>query len=316
MEMMTQVVAGIDVSKKTLEVALSSGESFSVANAELGIAELVARLKQRGVTLVVLEATGSYESAAYLALWEAELPTALINPRDAHHFAQASRQLAKTDRLDARGLCEFALRMQPRPTAPPAAGDAELRALVARRRQVIQMRTAERNRAQQAPKSVRPSIKRIIKALERELGAIDHQLEQRLKEQPQTATRCAQLNSVPGIGAVTSTILLARLPELGRLGHKQIAALAGVAPFDHQSGTWRGRSTIFGGRADVRSALYMATLSAVRCNPTLSALYRRLRAAGKPPKVALVAAMRKLLIILNAMLKHRTSWRPPCPNAA
>src|SRR5258708_14876172 len=164
------VVVGIDVSKRTLEVALSNGGGFSVANDENGISELLARLEQRGAPLVVLEASGGYENPAYLALWEEGVPTALINPRDAYHFAQANRQLAKTDRLDARGLCEFALRMQPAPSAPAQAGDAELRALVARRRQLIQMRTAERNRAQQAPRSVRPSLKRIIRALERALG--------------------------------------------------------------------------------------------------------------------------------------------------
>ncbi len=307
------VVVGIDVSKRTLEVALSSGESFAVANNEQGVAELLARLQHCGATLVVLEASGGYEKAAYLALWDAGVPSALLNARDAYHFAQANRQLAKTDRLDARGLCEFALRMQPAPTPAPEAGDEELKALAVRRRQVSKMLAAERTRVQQAPRAVRPSIKRMIRALERELGAIDHQLEQRLKQNPQLAQRCAQLGQVPGLGSVTCAILIARLPELGQLGRKQIAALVGVAPFDHQSGAWRGRSTIFGGRAEVRSALYMATLCAIRHNPVLRSFYRRLRAAGKPGKVALVAAMRKLLGILNAMVKHHTLWRPPCP---
>ena len=306
------VVVGIDVSKRTLEVALSSGGGFSVTNDEDGIGELLARLRPSGVALVVLEASGGYESPAYLALWEAGVPTALINPRDAYHFAQANRQLAKTDQLDARGLCEFGLRMQPEPLPPPEAANEELKALAVRRRQVVKMLAAERTRVQQAPRSVRSSVKRIVRALERELGAVDHQIEQRLRDNPRLAHRCAQLEQVPGLGPVTGAILVSRLPELGLLGPKQVAALVGVAPYDHQSGEWRGRSSIFGGRAEVRSALYMATLSAIRCNPVLRTFYRRLRAAGKPAKVAIIAAMRKLLVILNAMLKTNLPWSPPC----
>jgi len=306
------VVVGIDVSKRTLEVALSDGSGFSVANHEDGISELLARLGQSGATLVVLEASGGYERPAYLALWAAGVATALINPRDAYHFAQAQRQLAKTDQLDARGLCEFGLRMQPEPLPPPEAADEELKALAVRRRQVIKMLAAERTRLQQAPRSVQSSIKRMVRVLERALGALDHQIGQRLRDNPPLAQRCARLEQVPGLGPVTSAILVSRLPELGLLGPKQVAALVGVAPYDHQSGEWRGRSPIFGGRAEVRSALYMATLSAIRCNPVLRSFYRRLRVAGKPAKVAIIAAMRKLLVILNAMLKTNSPWRPPC----
>jgi transposase len=306
------VVVGIDVSKRTLEVALSDGGGFRVTNDEDGISELLARLRPSGAALVVLEASGGYERAAYLALWEAGVPTALINPRDAYHFAQAHRQLAKTDQLDARGLCEFGLRMQPQPLPPPEAADEQLKALAVRRRQVIKMLAAERTRVQQAPRAVRPSVKRMVRALARELGAVDHQIEQRLRDNPRLAQRCAQLEQVPGLGPVTCAILVSRLPELGRLGPKQVAALVGVAPYDHQSGQWRGRSPIFGGRAEVRSALYMATLSAIRCNPLLRSFYHRLRAAGKPAKVAIIAAMRKLLVILNAMLKTNSPWSPPC----
>lgn len=302
------VVVGIDVSKRTLEVALSGGDSFRVTNNEDGLSELLARLRPSGAALAVLEASGGYERPAYLALWAAGMPTALINPRDAYHFAQANRQLAKTDPLDARGLCEFGLRMQPAPTPPPEAGDEELKALATRRQQLIKMLAAERTRVQQAPRSVRSSIKRMIRALERELGALDHQIEQRLRDNP----RLAQLDQVPGLGPVTCAILISRLPELGQLGPKQVAALVGVAPYDHQSGEWRGRSAIFGGRAEVRSALYMATLSAIRCNPVLRSFYHRLRAAAKPAKLAIIAAMRKLLVILNAMLKTNSPWRPPC----
>jgi len=306
------VVVGIDVSKRTLEVALSDGSGFSVANHEDGISELLGRLRQSGAGLVVLEASGGYERPAYLALWAAGVATALINPRDAYHFAQAQRQLAKTDQLDARGLCEFGLRMQPEPLPPPEAADEELKALAVRRRQVIKMLAAERTRLQQAPRSVQSSIKRMVRVLERALGALDHQIGQRLRNNPPLAQRCARLEQVPGLGPVTSAILVSRLPELGLLGPKQVAALVGVAPYDHQSGEWRGRSPIFGGRAEVRSALYMATLSAIRCNPVLRSFYRRLRVAGKPAKVAIIAAMRKLLVILNAMLKTNSPWRPPC----
>ncbi len=310
------ILVGIDVSKRTLAVALSSGESFSVSNDEPGLVTLLERLSPGTVELVVIEASGGYERAAYLALWAAGVPTALVNPRDTYHFAQAGRHLAKTDRLDARGLCEFAERMQPAPTPVPEAANEELKALVMRRQQVIKMLSAERNRSQQAARSIRPSIARVIRALERERAALDHQIQQRLRDHPPLSQRCAQLDQVPGIGAVTAAIIVARLPELGHLDRKQIAALVGVAPFDQQSGAWRGHSTIFGGRADVRSALYMATLSAIRCNPALRSLYRRLRDAGKPKKVALLAATRKLLTILNAMLKHQTPWNPPCPNPA
>ena len=226
-------------------------------------------------------------------------------------FAQAHRQLAKTDRLDARGLAEFAAKMGPAPTAPPA--DEELKALVGRRRQLVAMLTAEKNRRHQAPRPIGKSLDRTIRALERELGAIKHEIERKLAGSAQLSRQSALLRTVPGVGPVASATLIARLPELGRLNRREIAAMAGVAPFDHQSGVWRGRSVIFGGLADVRAALYMATLAAVRYNPALRAFYRRLRAAGKPAKVALTAAMRKLLLTLNAILKTVRTGAPYAP---
>src|SRR5258708_18033559 len=246
--METAVVVGIDVSKRSLEVGLSRGGGFSVANDADGIGELLARLGPSGAALVVLEASGGYERPSYLTLWEAGVPTALINPRDAYHFAQANRQLAKTDQLDARGLCEFGLRMQPEPLPPPQPANEELKALAVRRRQVVKRLAAERTRVRQGPRSVRSSVKRIVRVLERELGAVDHQIEQRLRDNPRLAQRCAQLEQVPGLGPVTCAILVSRLPELGLLGPKQVAALVGVAPYDHQSGWGRGGSSTFGGR--------------------------------------------------------------------
>lgn len=220
------------------------------------------------------------------------------------------RRLAKTDRIDARGLCEFAARVQPDPNVPPEAANQELRALVDRRRQLVAMVVAERNRGQQMPKSIGKSIKRTIGALKRELRTIDLAIERMLSESAKLSSSSALLRAVPGVGSVACATLLARLPELGHLNRRQIAALVGVAPFDRQSGAWRGRSLIFGGRAEVRTALYMATLTAVRRQPALRTFYQRLRDCGKPAKVALVAAMRKLLTILNAMLKNHKPWSP------
>jgi transposase len=310
-----QIFVGIDVSKVQLEVALSTGEGFAVGNDIRGIAELVRRLRTAAPELVVLEAS-DYERAAWIALWEAGLAVARVNPRDSYHFAQARRRLAKTDRIDARGLCEFAARVRPAPNVPPEAANEELRALVDRRRQLVGMLVAERNRGQQMPKSICKSIERTIHALKRELGTIDQAIELKLSESAELGSSRALLRAVPGVGPVACATLLARLPELGRLNRREIAALAGVAPFDRQSGAWRGPSAIFGGRAEVRAALYMATLTAVRHQPALRAFYQRLRERGKPAKVALVAAMRKLLAILNAVLKHHTPWNPLCHTAA
>jgi transposase len=249
-----QVFVGIDVSKLQLEVALSTGESFAVGNDQAGVAELVRRLRTVAPELVVLEAS-DYERAAWIALWEAGLAVARVNPRDSYHFAQARRQLAKTDRIDARGLCEFAVRVRPAPKVPPEAADEELRALVDRRRQLVAMLVAERNRRQQMPKSIRKRIERTIRALKRELGTIDQAIERKLSESAKLGSSSALLRAVPGVGPVACATLLARLPELGRLNRREIAALVGVAPYDRQSGAWRGPSSIFGGRAEVRAAL-------------------------------------------------------------
>ncbi|HKM82813.1 MAG TPA: IS110 family transposase [Candidatus Acidoferrum sp.] len=308
-----ELYVGIDVAKDTLEVATSGGESFSTINDAAGRAQLIERLLKLNPALVVLEASGGYEQALLVELVAVDIDCARVNPVDVRYFARMHRQFAKTDRLDARVLAAFA---QHRATElVPARLDAErdeLKLLVNRRTQLLQMLTAERNRLAQAPKWLRKSIARTIRALERELGAIDHEIAERVNASARLKPLQQQLTSVPGVGRVLASVLLARLPELGHLNRREIAALVGVAPFSRQSGRWQGHQSIFGGRAGVRTVLYMATLSAVRCNPTLHPFYSRLRQSGKPAKVALTAAMRKLLLILNAMLKTQTPWSPPC----
>jgi transposase len=307
----TTMVVGIDVAKNTLEVAAGSA-SFTVSNDEQGLEQLIERLTPLAPELVVLEASGGYEKAAWLGLWAAGIKVARINPRDAYHFAQACRQLAKTDRLDAQGLRRFGEQLKPAPTPVPSESDQELQELVRRRQQLVAMITTESNRHQQAGKrAIRQSIGRIVRGLQREKAAIEHAIERTLEQQ--SSKRVALLQSMPGIGPVTCAVLIARLPELGWLSSREIAALVGVAPFTRQSGKWRGESHIFGGRADLRCALYMAAHNAVLRRGPLRDFYLRLRAAGKQRAQAMTACIRKLVVILNAMVKHNTPWSAPCP---
>jgi transposase len=308
------LVVGIDVAKNSLEVA-TQNESFTIGNNQAGLEELIARLLPLKPELVVLEASGGYEKAAWLALWSAGIKVARINPRDAYHFAQASRQLAKTDRLDAQGLRRFGEQLRPAPTPVPSDSDQELQELVRRRQQLVTIITAERNRQKQTGNStIGKSIQRTIRNLEREKGAIEYAIGQKLEQQP--SKRVALLESMPGVGRVTSAILIARLPELGTLSAREVGALVGVAPYTRHSGKWRGESHIFGGRADLRCALYMAAHNAVRCAGPLRDFYQRLRAVGKARPQALTACIRKLIVILNAMVKHHTHWSPQCPTPA
>ena len=240
----------------------------------------------------------------------------VVNPRQVRDFARATGQLAKTDALDARMLALFAERIRPEPRPLPSEQERELKALLARRRDLVEMLSAERNRYANAPKLLRKELAAHIRWLEARLKERDRDLDRMLRGSPLWREREDLLRGVPGIGPVLCATLLAELPELGRLGRREIAKLVGVAPLNRDSGAMRGKRTVWGGRAPVRAALYMATLSATRCNPPLAAFYRRLRERGKPAKVALTAAMRKLLITLNAMLKHRSTWSPPCPTAA
>jgi transposase len=248
-------------------------------------------------------------------LGAAGLPVVVVNPRQVRDFARATGQLAKTDALDARLLARFAERVQPPLRALPTPAERELKAVVARRRDLVEMLTAERHRLGSAPKVLHREITAHIRWLEARLKERDRDLDRKLRGSPLWQEKEDLLRGVPGVGPVLCATLLAELPELGRLDRREVAKLAGVAPLNHDSGRLRGQRTVWGGRAPVRAALYMATLSAVRFNPALKAFYRRLRSAGKPPKLALTAAMRKLLVILNAMLKHRTPWSPPCPVA-
>jgi transposase len=308
---------GIDVSKARLDVALGvAGELLWVANDARGIASLVARLVELAPELVVLEASGGLQTALVAELGAAQLPVVVVNPRQVRDFARATGQLAKTDALDARMLALFAERIRPQVRPLPDEQELELKALVARRRELVEMITAERNRLDRAPKLLHKEISAHIRWLESRLKDRDRDLDRMLRSSPLWREREDLLRAVPGVGPVLCATLLADLPELGALSRHQIAKLVGVAPLNCDSGTMRGRRAVWGGRAQVRAALYMATLAAVRCNPALKTFYLRLRSAGKPAKVALTAAMRKLLTVLNAMLKHRTHWSPQCPHIA
>jgi transposase len=306
-----EVFVGIDVSKARLDVATTPGEqTWSVANDDQGISDLCAKLKELTPKLVLLEATGGLERRALARLVAADLPAMAVNPRNVRDFAKSLGKLAKTDRIDAIVLARFAQAVRPELRPTPDEQTREVQEHLTRRRQLVEMITAEKNRLLATDsKKNRRLIKAHIEYLQKQLSINEYDLDQTIKGTPIWLEKVELLESTPGVGRVTSSTLVALLPELGTLGRKQIAALVGVAPFNRDSGTLRGRRAIWGGRAAVRSILYMATLTATRFNPTIRALYLRLKAAGKLPKVALVACMRKLLTILNAMLRSRVPWR-------
>ncbi len=302
---------GIDVAKAQLEFACRpSAETGAVPNADSGIRELVARCQELAPTLIVLEATGGYEAALVAALATAGLPLVVVHPRQVRDFARATGQLAKTDAIDAQVLALFAERVRPAPRSLPDEAAQALEALLTRRRQLVAMLTAERNRLLMARAPVRRDLQQHIRFLERRLREADDDLHTAVRASPLWRVKDDLLQSVPGVGRVVSLTLLAELPELGRLSHKEIAALVGVAPLNRDSGTLRGKRLVYGGRAPVRAALYMAALVASKYNPVIRASYHRLRAAGKPAKLALTACMRKLLIILNAIARSGTPWQP------
>ena len=305
----SSIFIGIDVSKARLDVAIRpSGEGESVANDKTGIKALVKHLGEIQPALIVLEATGGVERQLTCALASAELPVVVVNPRQVRDFAKATGQLAKTDAIDAVVLARFAETVRPVLRPLPDEANLELRALITRRRQITEMMVAERNRLRGASQSVTKRIDAHIHWLEAELQRADKDLDQSIRQSPIWQENEDLLRSVPSIGPVISRTLLAELPELGQLNRKQIAALVGIAPLNWDSGTLRGRRAIWGGRASVRAVLYMAALVASRHNTVMRVFYKRLREAGKAPKVALVACMRKLLTILNAMIKHKTRW--------
>ena len=304
------VYVGIDVSKTCADVAVRpTGQRWTISNDEPGIRELVSRLKALDPAMVVLEPTGGLELPAVAALAAASLPVAVVNPRQVRDFARATGTLAKTDALDAASLAHFADAVRPVVRPMKDAETQVLSSLVARRHQVIAILVSEKNRLGSAISAVRPRIKAHIAWLKQELSDIGEELRQTLRSSPVWREKDDILRSVPGVGEQLSLALLAQLPELGTLNRRQVAALVGVAPFNRDSGAMRGKRTVWGGRARVRAVLYMATLAASRFNPVIRDFYQRLLAAGKPKKVALTACMRKLLVILNSMLKQRSPWR-------
>jgi transposase len=308
-----EITVGIDVSKARLDVFVHPlGENFAVDNDEAGVTALVVRLgRLEGLRTVGMEASGRYERLAAAALAEAGLPVVVLNPAQVRHYGHAIGLRAKTDPIDARLIALFveAVRPQPRPLGD--AQTAELAALMARRRQLVTMLAAERMRRQQAPKGpVRLSLARVVTSLQDALRELDGEIDKTVRGTPVWRDKEDLLASVPGVGKTIARTLLAELPELGSLSPKQIGALAGLAPFTRQSGKWRGRSFIGGGRTQVRTALFMGALSAARFNPALKAFRDRLVTSGKPKLVALIATARKLLVILNAIVRDNKPWKP------
>jgi transposase len=308
------IVVGIDVSKDEFVIGTyPTDERWTTPTDSLAVETLVTRLQALEPQLIVMEATGGYEAALAAACATAGLPLAIVNPRQVRAFAQAIGRTAKTDAIDAALLALFGARVQPTPRPLPSVETTQLAQLVARRRQLLEMLTAERQRLGQLGTTTGPvarDLRNHIRWLEKRVTAADGDLHTAIQASAVWRVHDDLLRSVPGIGPSTARTLLAELPELGTLNRRAIAALVGVAPFNCDSGQFRGRRMIWGGRPSVRSALYMAALVAARHNPILARFYERLRAAGKPGKVALVAVMRRLLTIINAMIKHQSAWRP------
>jgi transposase len=302
-------VVGIDVSKDWLDVALG-GESLRVPNETEGVASLIERLRKLEVALVVMEATGGYETQAASALAGAGLRLAVVNPRQVRDFAKATGRLAKSDRIDAHVIAAFGQAIEPQIVRLPDEQARELQALVLRRSQLVGMRVQESNRLALMQGAMRKQIKSHIAWLDRAIDELNTDLTARLRQSPAWREKDELLRSFKGVGPITSGTLMTSLPELGALDRRSIAALVGVAPFNRDSGAFRGRRAIWGGRAHVRHILFMAAISAIRSNPVIKAFYERLIARGKPHKVAVIACMRKMLTILNAMARSNTPWTP------
>jgi transposase len=309
---------GIDVSKDRLDVAVhETGECFDCPNRTEALVALGDRLKGFDPALIVLEASGGYEQEALFALLAAGLPVALVNPRQTHNFAKAMGYLAKTDRIDAGVLAHFAAAVQPQVTRAPGAAQLALGELVSRRQALMEMLVAEKNRLRLIrTEPARGHTERHIAWLKAQLDGMDGELRELIGRSETWRELDALIESVPGVGIIAAASLLAMLPELGRLNRREIAALVGVAPFNRDSGMHRGTRRIAGGRAAVRTTLYMCAVAGLRCNPALKAFYDRLKAQGKPSKVALTACIRKLLVTQNAMVRDRRAWEAPCPGTA
>lgn len=301
---------GIDVCKRRLDVAIRpTREQLSFTNDETGIKQLTKLLRKRSPQLIVLEATGGHEYAAAYALMKSGFPVAVVNPRQVRSFARAVGKLAKTDPIDAQILAHFGEAVQP-PVRPLADQQlTEIGQFVTRRRQLVEMMVAEQNRQGTSSGLVQREIAATLRFLQARLDRIDQEIQTLIRQHPEWSRKAELLDTVPGVGPVLISSLLADLPELGSLNRKQVAALVGVAPFNNDSGASKGRRRIWGGRSQVRSLLYMCVLSGIRCNPVIQSFYRHLLAVGKPPRVAMVACMRKLLVILNAMLQTRQPWQ-------
>jgi transposase len=307
--MATERVVGIDVSKRTLEVAVS-GEAHvrTFGNDRSGICKLTRELSRRPPARIVVEATGGYEREVVDALSAAELPVVVVNPLRVRRFAQADGTLAKTDRIDAHVLVRFGERLQPDPRKPRTAENRRLAAWSARRRQLVAAVVAEKNRLGTASPEVARDIRTTVRFLERRIAAVDERIDGALAKLPERHEAGQRLQTTPGVGPGITRTLAVDLPELGTLEARKISALVGLAPFNRDSGQFRGKRRIGGGRASVRSALYLGAMSGVRCNPVLRDFYERLLAQGKPKKLALTAVAHKLLVILNAMARDRTTW--------
>jgi transposase len=304
------VVVGIDVAKDTLEIATSGEERWQCSNDSKGHHALVERLKEARLESIIVEATGGYEKPVLGALGKHNLPVVAVNPRQVRQFARALGKLAKTDRIDAAVLVEFGIHTKPAIRPLPDEQTQLLDALLTRRQQLITMIQAERNRLEHATGRVRTDIRQTIAFLVKRLKQVDRDLDDQLRQSPLWRANEKLLRSIPGVGKQTVLRVSATLPELGRIGRKEIAAWVGLAPYNCDSGTLRGQRHCWGGRVEVRNVLYMATVSAIRCNAPIQTFYERLCRAGKPKKVAMTACMHKLLHVMNAMVRDRTSWTP------
>ncbi len=307
---MDGIVVGIDVSRDRLDVhVLPSGQAFAVTRDAAGLDELAGRLLPLGPRAIAVEATGGFETVVAASLAAAGLPVVVVNPAQVRYFAMAVGKRAKTDPIDARLIAQFVAATNPEIRPLPDAETQALADLVTRRRQIIQMIVAEKQREKRAAKRTRKSIVRLLKALKKELSSLDQDIDEAVRGSPVWREKEELLSTVPGVGTVISRTILAELPEIGTLDRRRIAALVGLAPFTRQSGQWRGQSFIGGGRAAVRSVIFMGALAATRHNPQLRDFHHRLIAAGKPKMVALIAVARKLLTILNAILRDRRPWQ-------